>query len=174
MIVEVVPYNLGWPKAFQQEKQHLTKLLGGLVLELHHIGSTSVAGLYAKPIIDMILEVDSLAQLDEVSDMFERLGYEVMGEFGIEGRRYYRKGGNNRTHQIHAFERGDANINRHLAFRDYLVAHPEVKLEYQNLKVELARDCNHDIDKYCDGKDDFVKLHEKKALAWMTSQTESA
>jgi GrpB-like predicted nucleotidyltransferase (UPF0157 family) len=89
-----------------------------------------------------------------------------MGEFGIRGRRYYRKGGDNRTHQIHAFEVGDANIDRHIAFRDYLAAHPAIRLEYQNLKIQLAKQFDNDIDQYCAGKDSFVKHHEAKALQW--------
>ena len=60
-------------------------------------------------------------------------------------------------------------MHRHLAFRDYMKVHPEVQLEYQNLKFELAKTCINDIDCYCDGKNDFVKRHEAKALEWIAS-----
>ena len=166
MIVEVVPYRLEWRKDFEIEKEVLIKYFGGHISEIHHIGSTSVIGLAAKPIIDIILEVPSLIKLDSELNVFQVLGYEAMGEFGIRGRRYYRKGGDNRTHQIHAFEVGDANIDRHIAFRDYLAAHPAVRLEYQDLKIQLAKECENDIDQYCTGKDSFVKHHEAKALQW--------
>ncbi len=168
MIIEVVPYSLQWSKRFEKEKEILILHLGELVSEIHHIGSTSVRGLSAKPIIDIILEVTSLIKLDAASSIFQGLGYEVMGEFGIEGRRYYRKGGNNSIH-IHAFEIDDANIERHIAFRDYLAAHPAIRLEYQNLKIQLAKECNNDIDQYCDGKDSFIKHHEAKALQWLAN-----
>ena len=126
-------------------------------------------GLAAKPIIDIIIEVSCLTKLDALSVFFEEMGYEVMGEFGIEGRRYYRKGGDHRTHQIHGFMVGDFHIQRHIAFRDYLIAHPDIMHEYQILKIGLARTCDNDIDVYCDGKDSFVQYHEKQAVNWLLS-----
>ena len=126
MRVKVVVPNPGWPNEYEQEKNRLVEVLGGVILEIHHIGSTSVKGLAAKPIIDIIIESDSLEKLDTASCHFEGLGYEVKGEFGMMGRRYYRKGGDHRTHQIHAFKVGDPNIHRHIAFRNYLAAHPGV------------------------------------------------
>ena len=90
-----------------------------------------------------------------------------MGEFGIPGRRYYRKGGENRTHQIHAFSEEDHwNIDRHLAVRDYLRAHPKEAKLYGDLKQRLAQQFPEDIERYCDGKDAFVKALEKRAYAW--------
>lgn len=165
MIVEVIPYCPEWPKNYEKEKEALIKNLGGLISTIHHIGSTAVNGLAAKPVIDMIIEAHSLEVLDSSSSIFQRLGYEVMGEFGISGRRYYRKGGNNRTHQIHAFKVGDTNIKRHIAFRDYLLSHPDILLEYQRLKMQLTKE-SIDIDLYCEGKDSFIKFHEAQALKW--------
>lgn len=164
MNIEVVPYNPNWIKKYNAEKMELLNALGENISEIHHIGSTSVEGLAAKPIIDIILVVNTIEDLDTLSGVFEKLGYEVMGEFGIKGRRYYRKGGNDRTHQIHAFQSGDSNVARHLAFRDYLIAHQDVMKEYANLKLRLASTCNNDIEAYCDGKDSFIKYHEAKAL----------
>lgn len=92
------------------------------------------------------------------------LGYEPMGEFGIPRRRYFPKGGNNRTHQIHAFASGDLHVMRHIAFRDYLRTNPEVAWEYGELKKNVARTCGNDIDIYCKGKDAFVKMHEAIAV----------
>ena len=92
-----------------------------------------------------------------------------MGAFGIPGRRYYRNGGTHRTHHIHAFAVGDDHIQRHLAFRDYLRMHPEVRLAYAALKMRLASECNHDNECYCDGKDSFVKHHEAQALEWIAN-----
>ncbi len=123
-------------------------------------------GLAAKPIIDLMLEVQSVSELDEHNAAFESLGYEVMGEFGIPGRRYFRKGRKLRTHQIHAFKVGSLHVARHLAFCDYLRSHPAVRKAYGQLKLQVARECENDIDRYCDGKDGFVKKHEALALAW--------
>lgn len=94
-------------------------------------------------------------------------GHECMGEFGIEGRRYFRKGGDNRTHQIHIFEQSNhKDINRHIAVRDFLRTHPDIALEYGELKMELAYRFSEDIEGYCTGKDAFVKQLEKDALLW--------
>ena len=166
MFIRVVPYNPRWPKDFEEEASSIQRILGAILEHIHHIGSTAVPGLQAKPIIDIMLEVSDLEQLDAKNSDMERLGYEPMGELGIARRRYFRKGGDNRTHQIHAFPKGDPHVLRHLAFRDYLIAHPRVAKEYGALKFDIAQRCNHDIEQYCDEKDPFVEVHEKKALAW--------
>lgn len=105
--------------------------------------------------------------MDKVRKKFVELGYEYMGEFGILGRRYMRKGGDDRTHQVHIFERSDReNIVRHLAVRDYLIAHPQEAESYAALKRRLAALYPEDIGAYCDGKDAFVKALEEEALKW--------
>jgi len=167
MIVRVVPYNPNWVNEYNKERQSLIKELGDVVSSIHHIGSTSVKGLAAKPIIDILMECTSIEAIDKYSFVFKKLDYEVMGEYGIAGRRYYRKGGDNRTHQIHAFKVGDPNIQRHIVFRDYLAAHPEVMAEYEKLKMQLASTCNNDISVYWAGKDTFIKHHESEALKWV-------
>lgn len=166
MFIHIVKYNPNWPQEFAKESEKLKNILGDIVNHIHHIGSTAVPGLMAKPIIDMMLDVKNLNHLDNKTKEMENLGYEVMGELGIIGRRYFRKGGNHRTHQIHAFHSGDANLIRHLAFRDYLIEHKEIAQEYGELKFKIAQKCNHDIEKYCDEKEPFVQLHEAKALKW--------
>ncbi len=166
MIVTVTTYNEAWPQAFTEEAKLIKEVMGSVLLKIHHIGSTAVPGLAAKPIIDMMPEVSSLLLLDELSTQMAKIGYEAKGEFGIQGRRYYRKGGLNRTHQIHAFQEGDKHIIRHLAFRDYLRAHKSVADEYGRLKTDIADRCNNDIERYCDEKDPFIQFHEKKALKW--------
>lgn len=166
MRVIVVEYSTHWPQAFESESSKLRSILEDAVSHIYHIGSTAVPGLQAKPIIDILLEVPSLARLDRKTEALENLGYEAMGELGIPGRRYFRKGGDNRTHQIHAFKTGDAHVIRHIAFRDYLIEHKNVAQAYGELKLSIAKNCNDDIEKYCDKKDSFVAYHESKALQW--------
>lgn len=166
MLVTVVEYNPLWGELFNEEAEQLKFILGDIANHIYHIGSTAVPGLMAKPIIDIMLDVISLKHLDVKNEAFEKLGYEVKGEFGIPGRRYFRKGGDHRTHQIHAFKSGDSNLIRHLVFRDYLIAHKKTANEYGKLKFDIAKKCNNDIEKYCDEKDSFVKHHEAKALEW--------
>ena len=164
--VVVSEYDPRWPRLFAEEVEKISEILGENCVAVHHIGSTAVEGLAAKPIIDIMPVVRSLTEADRAAPALERLGYEYLGEFGIPGRRYLRKGGDERTHQVHIFACGDAaNINRHLAVRDYLRAHPAVREAYAVLKRRLAEQFPYDIDGYCDGKQSFVQELERLALA---------
>jgi GrpB-like predicted nucleotidyltransferase (UPF0157 family) len=145
----------------------IAKAIPDTLIALHHIGSTSVPGLAAKPIIDMLAEVPTLDALDAASAKLDALGYEAMGAFGIEGRRYFRKTdpAGRRTHHLHAFERGSPHLVRHLAFRDYLRAHPEKAAAYGALKLALLED-GGSRETYQDAKAPFVAEIEREALAW--------
>lgn len=106
--VDVIPHDPSWRKVFEVELQQINNILEKNVVAIHHIGSTAIPSIYAKPIIDMLVEIGDIVQLDQQNSLMESLGYEVMGEFGIPGRRYFRK--NNqagaRTHHVHTFEVG--------------------------------------------------------------------
>lgn len=170
MYVTVVPYSHLWETAYKEEKQKLINFMNDILVEIYHIGSTAVKGLPAKPIIDIMPVVTNIALVDKYNHEFEAIGYECMGEFGITGRRYFRKGGDLRTHHIHVFEQSNQkDIIRHLAVRDFLRAHPDIASEYGKLKIKLATKFPEDIKGYCDGKDDYVKQLEKKALMWYQS-----
>lgn len=164
MNITVVTYDPQWGEDYAKEKTALSTNLGDILIQAHHIGSTAVKDLSAKPIIDILIEVTSLQLLDQNNDKIAALGYEAMGEYGIPGRRYFRKGGDQRTHQIHAFLAGDFHVLRHLAFRDYLIANRSIAIEYDKLKRELAQKHPEDLEAYCDGKDSFVKHYEAKAV----------
>lgn len=167
----VTEYNPSWTQMFEQEATAIKQILGENCVAIYHIGSTAVPGLAAKPIIDIMPVVKSLTDVDKVSKQFEGIGYEYMGELGIAGRRYLRKGGDERTHQIHIFAQSDdININRHLAFRDYLRTHENIKNAYAELKIKLAQKYPYDIDGYCDGKEKFVKEIELKALSYLAKK----
>lgn len=171
--IEVVEHDPKWKLQFEAEAENIALVLGDLVVALHHIGSTAIPGIFAKPIIDMLLEVDQIDALDENTPEMEELGYEAKGEYGIPGRRYFRKNdaAGERTHQVHAYQVGSTEIGRHLAFRDYMVAHPEAAGMYSELKRKLARKYPHDIEGYIDGKDPFIKEHEARAITWKTRKS---
>ncbi len=171
MHVRVVPYTSAWVEQFEQEAAHIRQVLGDELVEIHHIGSTSVPGLQAKPIIDMLPLVRSIERVDGYNSAMQALGYEAMGELGIPGRRYFRKGGDDRTHQAHVFQVGDPNIERHLAFREYLRVHADVAAHYGALKAELAQQFPEDIQGYMDGKDAFIKETERAALLWYQNRS---
>ena len=169
MKVIVVDYNHRWPHYYEVEKLLLIKSLGVVMNSIHHIGSTSIAGMSAKPIIDILINVVSLDSIDAHEDTMLSLGYVSHGELGIVGRRYFSKGGRDRSHQIHAFVHGDTNIFRHIAFRDYITAHPTIANAYADLKIGLAKKFSRSIDDYCDGKNTFIKRHELQAIEWVKS-----
>lgn len=165
--IVVTDYHPNWPCLYEREAAEIRRILGPLLVSIHHIGSTAVPGLAAKPIIDILPVVTDIRAVDALKPAFEDIGYEYMGEFGIPGRRYLRKGGDERTHQLHIFGRDHAaDIRRHLAVRDYLRAHPEAARDYGELKQDLAARFPYDIEGYCDGKDAFVGALEQAALEW--------
>lgn len=168
MRYQVVMHNPEWKQRFVSEADQITRALHGMAVTLHHIGSTAIPGIAAKPIIDILMEVDEIDTLDARRAAMERLGYEAMGEFGISGRRYFRKNDPSgiRTHQVHAFQAGSTGATRHLAFRDYMIAHPDAARAYSSLKESLALQHPDDFEAYMDGKDAFIQEHEARAIAW--------
>lgn len=167
-MIVLVPYDPQWPGAFAREAARLADALGDVPVELHHMGSTAVPGLEAKPVIDILAVVPRVEALDDRGAAFASLGYEAMGEFGIVGRRYFRKNDDTgrRTHQVHAFSAGSAEILRHLDFRDYLRAHSDVRDAYASLKRRLAAECVDDMQYYSEGKTRFIRDIERRAARW--------
>ncbi|WP_027963734.1 GrpB family protein [Halalkalibacillus halophilus] len=165
--VEVIPYSKKWPQLFEKEAGKLRALFGKEIVTIHHIGSTSVPGLKAKPVIDMMPIVQDISMVDSFNDEMQQMGYESKGENGIKGRRYFQKGGDQRSHHVHFYQVGSPEIDRHLAFRDYLRAHPEPKQRYGDLKEELAMRFPDDIESYISGKESYAKEIEKRALDWI-------
>ena len=167
-MIVLLPYDPGWPQAFDSEAARLRGAFGDLFVDLQHIGSTAVPRLLAKPVIDILAVVPQVEALDLQRDVWEILGYEVMGEFGVPGRRYFRKddASGRRTHQVHAFADGSREITRHLDFRDYLRACPSVAEAYGVLKRRLAEECAGDMHCYSEGKTDFIRDIERRAADW--------
>lgn len=173
MPVTIVPYSTSWPEEFKREASLLRDLLGDLVVQIHHVGSTSVPGLAAKPIIDILLEVTDLDDLDARNDGFKKLSYDPKGAYGIPGRRYFRKGAIRRTHHIHAFRSGDTNLERHLSFRDYLIAHPLIAEAYAAVKIRAAQRANNNIEPYSEVKGPFIQQYEQNALEWYRNRKQN-
>ncbi|MFI8685272.1 GrpB family protein [Rossellomorea sp. NPDC077527] len=163
--VNVVPHQGDWKTKFKKEKRSLSNLLPDATI--HHIGSTSVPGLAAKPIIDILIEVPGLESIDDRIKEFNQLDFVGKGENGIPNRRFFYKGeGNDRAVHLHIFPYGIQHVIRHLAFRDYLREHDGEARRYGELKSSLAKKFPHDIEGYIHGKDQFVKDLERKALNW--------
>jgi GrpB-like predicted nucleotidyltransferase (UPF0157 family) len=162
--IEIAPFSPLWAGMFAHEQKALAGLLGPDA-RIHHIGSTAVWGLAAKPVIDILVEVPYVERLDSHTRAFRELGYESRGENGIPGRRYFVKGLSERTHQVHAFRTGSHDVRRHLALRDFLRANDEIRDAYAVVKHHAVAECGNDIHAYVALKNDFVRLLEAQALA---------
>lgn len=171
MIIEVVEYNQKWNSIYEEEKKKINLILKDILINIHHIGSTSVYGLMAKPIIDILVIADDINKVDYYNNEFKKIGYDAKGENGIEKRRFFLKnirdenGIDKRFSHIHIFDINNKfDVERHLAFRDFLRANKNIAEEYVKIKLEALKNCNNDIELYCDYKDKFIKDIEKKAL----------
>ena len=169
-LVVLQSHEPGWADEYLRESAAISEAVGESIIAIHHIGSTAIPGIEAKPVIDMLAVTDEMECLDKRSELLQSLGYEALGEFGISGRRYFRKNNSSgaRTHQIHAFQTGSPQIARHLAFRDYLIAHPAVARDYEILKLRLAAEYSNDMKLYTTGKDSFIKEIDLRAGAWIS------
>lgn len=164
--VTVEAYRPYWKDLFEREAKLLKSIYKDQIITVHHIGSTSVPGLSAKPIIDLLPVVHSIEAVDAFNSDMVAAGFEAFGENGLKERRFFQKGGEQRTHHVHIFEHGNSEIKRHLIFRDYLMAHPEEAKVYGKLKEALAREYPYDIDSYIQGKTNFVRRLEQAAIDW--------
>jgi L-amino acid N-acyltransferase YncA/GrpB-like predicted nucleotidyltransferase (UPF0157 family) len=162
--VDLVPYNPRWPGMFEEEKKHLLACLPQeIVKRIEHFGSTAIPGITAKPIIDILVEVSSLEETKKIIvPVLTAQGYEYFWRptHGDDGLPYYawfiqRDALGNRTYHIHMVERGFEHWER-LLFRDYLIEHPSVRNEYQQLKIQLAEKYSKDRIAYTAAKTDFI------------------
>src|SRR3989442_9718815 len=149
--IDVVDYDPAWDSVFADEAAQLAAVFGDTLVAIHHVGSTSVPGLEAKPTIDILVVLRETRTIDRFSASMENLGYRVRGECldaeipGTPGRFYFTKNrADERTHHVHACAVGHSEIADKLAFRDYLRAHPHRAAEYAPPKHPLARDQRHD------------------------------
>ena len=170
--VELVPHRPEWAGMALAEAGRLRQAIGpGIVVEIHHIGSTSIPGIHAKPTIDLMPLVTSLAELDRRRQALCALGYEWRGEFGIPGRRFLTMmSGRKRLFNVHCFESALPDVDRHLAFRDYMRAHPDRARAYEAEKFR-ARDAQPDDTlAYSQEKGPWIVAAEREALEWYRSR----
>ncbi len=153
--VIIVDYDPCWPRLFEQEKDLILRTLAGMEVRVEHVGSTSVRGLAAKPIVDIMVEVASREDGERAVPLLTAQGYMYEGEAGIPGRFYFDKG-EPRTHHLHMYPRGNPEWERHILFRDYLRAHSDVVQAYAELKRALAEKYRNDRPAYTDAKTEFI------------------
>ncbi|MDM5316997.1 GrpB family protein [Fictibacillus sp. b24] len=164
---EILPWTEKWEKMYLEEENKLKAVFKDELIEIYHIGSTSIPSVgYAKPIIDILIVVKDIEKVNLFNDEMLCLGYEPRNEHGITGRRYFTKGKLKRSHHIHIFQLGNKNIDAHLSFKDYLNNNPEDAKKYGDLKKVLAKQFPDDTHKYQEIKEKFVDELIKNAVDW--------
>lgn len=158
----VIDYDPEWTEEFKRFKEIYSEALKDSKVDIQHVGSTSVEGLAAKPIIDIDIIVESENNKQGIIEKLKKLGYEHMGDLGIKGREafkpkdtnvpYNSKYKNWMEHHLYLIERDNINLINHLKLREYLRKNPEAVKAYGNLKKELAYKYRHDIDSYIENK----------------------
>ncbi|HEX9068441.1 MAG TPA: GrpB family protein [Ktedonobacterales bacterium] len=165
-LIIIADYDPAWPGLFADQAATLRQALGPVALRIDHIGSTSVVGLAAKPIIDVQISVASLEPVEPFRAPLESLGYVFHGENPELTKRYFREPpGTRRTH-LHARRAGSFSEQFALLFRDYLRAHPDEAAAYARLKHELAATYREDREGYTDAKQPYVYALIARADTW--------
>ena len=172
-ILEVVDYQADWPHRYQREANLLRDVFGEALVRIHHVGSTSVPGMSAKPIVDILVEIKLGIDVDRFNRRMEQLGYDCRGECldaivpGTPGRFYFSKNVDGcRYCHVHVCHIGHFQISEFLVLRDYLKSHTDEATEYGNLKSRLAKQFTHDNVGYMRGKDKSVKRLILRAAEW--------
>jgi GrpB-like predicted nucleotidyltransferase (UPF0157 family) len=175
--IVVADYDPNWPTLFEQERIGISKALGSFALAIEHVGSTAVAGLPSKPIIDLLVGVPSLEEAKErCIGPIEELGYVYKRDYAswLPGELFFRKGPPGPwTHHVHLMEPSHPRWEALMVFRDYLRAHPEAAQAYADIKRALATSSIDDIEAYRTGKSTFVEDITEKARAWRARMQDS-
>lgn len=165
--VRIVEHNPAWAVRAHDELRRLTQALGPLVARLEHIGSTSVPGLAAKPIIDLQLSVAAIEPRARYLGPLERLGYLFVPAPQSPDHHFFAKpSARPRSYHLHVWHVGSEHECRHLAVRDFLRAHSDEAVQYAAVKREVAREHPQDRLAYIAGKQDYVGDLEARALKW--------
>lgn len=167
MKIQITPYNEAWAEAFQNEAKAIMAALPESGIQVEHIGSTSVEGLAAKPIIDIMIGISDFSTADEYIPLVTSLGYEYISKYEnqMPFRRFFIKRNlDSKSHHIHMVEIATPFWERHLRFRDYLRSHPETRDAYAKLKMGLVEKDWPDENAYAEAKTDFIRSVERKAL----------
>jgi GrpB-like predicted nucleotidyltransferase (UPF0157 family) len=163
--VVVFPYDPEWPETFVSIRRALTEALRKTAIAIEHVGSTSVPGMAAKPIIDIDIVIGSEAELTCAISKLAAIGYRYEGEKGVVGRHAFRPPTDLPKHHPYVCAVGNPELNRHLAFRDHLRENESDAKAYAKLKRELAERFGTDRDGYSEAKTAFVEEVLRKVAA---------
>ena len=164
--VRLVKYNPLWPSQFCKEAKKLSTVLGDLALKISHVGSTSIPGMIAKPIIDINISVQSLEPMEPYKVPLEKLGYTfIVDPDPIDLHFFAKPFSHPRSYHIHVCTIGSWHEISDLAFRDFLISNPTEGINYGKLKSNLVSKFKGDRESYIKGKDSFIKRIKYKAMA---------
>lgn len=155
-MIEVCEYSLQWKQNFELLKSQIWPAISDYADRIEHVGSTSVEGLWAKPVIDLDIVVKSKELFNGVIQGLESIGYAHRGNLGIEGREAFKKENPAFKHNLYACDEDCLAFRNHIVLRDHLRKYPDDRDKYSKLKQELAVKFPNDIDSYIDGKTDFI------------------
>ena len=158
--VRLHPYDPAWPLAFAAERSRLLSLLPNAFIEIEHFGSTAVPGMVAKPVIDLLAGVRSMAEAEAVTQPLLEAAYTTSAEFNksLSDRKWFMRWANgHRTHHLHLVVHGGAAWQKRLGFRDALRSNPSLAARYSELKQGLAAEFGTDREAYTDAKAEFVR-----------------
>jgi GrpB-like predicted nucleotidyltransferase (UPF0157 family) len=165
-LIVIVPYNPDWPQLFEAEKKLLQALIGDQVKGgIHHVGSTAVPGLSAKPIIDIMIGVKSLEESKDLIQILQQLEYCYYPYKPEEMHWFCKPSPYQRTHHLHIVEYDSSVWKKRLVFRDLLRSHPDQRDEYENLKIRMAEFYRDDREAYTEAKSELINRFVEKALA---------
>ena len=162
--VIVVPYDSKWNDEFQKIKFYLEKELKNNIVAIEHVGSTSVEGLYAKPIIDIDIIIENYDKFEDVKSHLENLGYYHEGDLGIKDREAFAYSEKHEfmIHHLYVCPGDSKELKRHTTFRDYLRTHKEDREKYSEIKLKVAIKYPTDIDSYLEYKSPCIAEIYKK------------
>lgn len=152
-------FNPNWAQQFQSESKILRPLFGVDLIAIHHVGSTSIPGMVAKPEIDILIELKSSSDFQSFFSPLEALGYRYRDDAPFSfGHWYFSKDiAGKRTHKLHLCSSSHRTVNEQILFRDYLINNPESSAQYRDLKLKLAASNTKGMLEYLDGKAPFVQ-----------------
>jgi GrpB-like predicted nucleotidyltransferase (UPF0157 family) len=171
MLIE--EYKERWIEDFAKLKKVISEALINLKVSIEHVGSTSIPGLAAKPIIDIDIVYDKNAGLEEIKLRLEKIGYFHNGNQGITGREVFKRSTNRHevldyiAHHLYVCPADSEELQKHILFRDYLLANPEARVMYQTMKYKIAEEAGGDRKKY-------AQLKESKLRHFITGIIEKA
>jgi GrpB-like predicted nucleotidyltransferase (UPF0157 family)/GNAT superfamily N-acetyltransferase len=154
--VRLVEHEPEWQQEFERERARIASVLGSRLRGIEHVGSTAIAGIHAKPVIDIALGLDELDTVQQLLEPMAELGYDFPGDIGISGERIFGRGPEMRTHLVHAVVHGGAVWNNYLRFRDALRNDARLAAAYDRLKLALAQQYPEDRGAYTEGKATFI------------------